>query len=189
MKNKIFTIIALGLVCFLINSCIVTEYSCGKIETRITSLDFQVGTYRSDFFFNEPSFNFDEAGIQIEIAKSIMEEACNEETFTPIPQIIESITISSSSTVYSGGVVYPAGEALNDLFKLFTSGQEYSIPEFIAAQNENPVIFYTDAGPDRIVLQLLDKPDQLISQSFSILFTFKDDETLNVIVPDFEVTN
>lgn len=189
MNNKIFPIIAHGLFCFLINSCIVTEYDCGRIETRITRLNFQVGTYRSDFFFNEPSFNFDEAGIQIEIAESIMEEPCDEETFTPVPQTIKSITITSSNTVYSRGFVYPAGEALNDLFKLFNSGQEYNIAEFIAAQNENPVIFYSDSGPDRIVLQLLDKPDQLISQSFNIIFAFTDTEMLNVIVPDFEVTN
>lgn len=189
MKKTPFQLTLFLLCGLLMNSCVEVHFSCGEIETRILELDHNVGTFSSFFFSNNSSSNFEEAAIQIEVSESILERECDEATFTPVPQLIESITITSSDNVRSGGVDYPAGESLNDLFSLHSREQSFSISDFIIAQNNDPLIFYWDSRPDSFVLQFLQKPDNSISQSFNIVISFTDSDRLSVEIPIFEVSN
>ena len=189
MKKKLNQVTLYVLCGLLINSCVEVEFDCGMIETRIIELGQSVGTFTSNFFSSNNSLNFEEAAIQIAVSESIQEKDCDEETFTPVPQIIESINITSSSNVRTGGIDYPAGESLNDLFKLHILEQSFSISDFVIAQNNDPLIFYWDSRPDSFVLQLLQKPDISINQSFNVLISFTDSEILNVEIPLFEVSN
>jgi hypothetical protein len=188
--KKILNQVTLYVLCgLLITSCVEVEFDCGMIETRIIELGQSVGTFNSNFFSSNSSLNFEEAAIQIEVLESIQEQECDEATFTPVPQIIESINITSSGNVRTGGVAYPVGESLNELFKVHILEQSFSISDFITAQNNDPLIFYWDSRPDSFVLQLLQKPDISINQSFNVLISFTDSEILSVEIPIFEVSN
>lgn len=187
MKNKLKQITLYILYSLIINSCIEVEYSCGEIATKITELNQQVGTFNSNGFSNVESSSFEDAAIKIQISDVMMEESCDEEGFTPVPQIIESINITSNTNVLSNGAEYSAGESLNELFKLYRLQQVYNISEFIVAQNNDPIIF-SETG-DQIILQLLESPDDIIDQSFNFSVTFTDSEILNILIPNFKVTN
>ena len=188
MKKKSKQIILLIFCVLVINSCTETEYSCGLIATEIIELNQQVGTFDSTNFSNDQSSNFEEAAIKIQIADVIEKEKCDEEGFTPEPQLIESINITSSSIVMSGDVEYSAGQSLNGLFKLYRLQQVYSVSEFITAQNNDPVNIFGVSGDD-IILQLLERPDATINQAFSVSFSFTDSEILNVESIIFKVDN
>ena len=189
--NKLLNQKACLVLCMILLTCcnIETEWSCGPIATRITELEHIVGTFNSGLFSKEVSTNFEEAAILVEISDFIQEEECDEYIFEPVPQIISSISITSSDEVLSGGESFLANENLNSLFQISHQNQVYSIAEFINAQNQEPLIFYSDSESDGIVLQLLNQPDQYINQPFNILFSFTDSETLNIDVPIFEVSN
>jgi hypothetical protein len=187
MKNKLNQITLYILCSLIINSCEETEYSCGEIATKITELNQQVGTFNSNGFSNIESSSFEDAAIKIQISDVMIAESCNEEGFTPVPKIIESINITSNTNVLTNGAEYSAGESLNELFKLYRLQQAYTISEFITAQNNDPAIF-SETG-DQIILQLLESPDVTIDQSFNFLVTFTDSEILNILIPNFEVSN
>lgn len=181
------------LICILtlFASCreVVTEFDCGEVETEITELSHQVGSYTSATFINNISSNFEEAAIVIYIDKYgfITETATSCFAFTPIPQLIEKISITSSNSVTIGGIEFAPGEVLNGLFKVHNQEQTYSISAFITAQNKEPSIFHVDT--DEIVLQLLTQPDATINQSLAIEITFDDLKIMTIDIPTFEVTN
>lgn len=188
MNKKLHQIAYLILSGLIINSCSETELSCGLIVTKIAELNHRVGTFTSNVFSNQNTSNFEEAAINIQIEEVIMEESCDEESFTPVPQILESINITSSISVLSGGIEYSAGESLNQLFTLYVRQQVLSISEFITTQNDDPENIFSQTG-DQIILQLLDRPDVSINQSFTVSFLFTDSEILTVDIPIFEVSN
>lgn len=161
------------------------EFDCGNVQTKIDELSHSVGTYISSVFSNNNSTNFEEAAIRIVVEEILGEPDCA--TFTPEPQIIETISITSSLDLVSGGITYSSGESLNDLFKVYNNDDLFSIAEFINSQTIEPLIFHTEA--DEIVLQLLNKPDVIINQPFEIILTFDDLENLNVEISNFEVSN
>ena len=161
------------------------DVDCGIVQTQINELSHSVGSYVSSIFSNNSSTNFEDAAIKVEIKEILGEPDCF--TFTPQPQIIETITVSSSSDLVSGGIKYSSGESLNQLFKIYNNENTYSIPEFINAQTLEPLIFHKES--DKIVLQLLNKPDVSINQSIEIALTFDDLEIQNIEILNFEVSN
>jgi hypothetical protein len=174
-------------ILMLLISCVETEYDCGEVATRIVKLNQGVGTYNSDqLFAYASSSNFDEAAILIEIIETEGRPK-NCEAYTPMPQLIESIVITSAKNVKSGGIEYLAGEGLNELFDIKNRELTFTISEFIEAQNDEPTIF--DSESDKVVFQLLEKPDLPIKQAFTIDFTFADLETFNIEIPSFEVSD
>ncbi|MEL7221724.1 MAG: hypothetical protein AAGJ93_10420 [Bacteroidota bacterium] len=175
----------------LYTSCedVEVEFDCGEVETEITELSHRVGTYTAATFTNNNSTNFEEAAIIINIDDFIIttetETSCF--AFTPIPQLLEMISITSSGNVTTDGLDFASSEELSELFKLHNKEQTYSITEFITAQNDDPTLFHS--GGDEIILQLLNQPDVAINQSFEIQFIFDDSEISNVAVSNFEVSN
>lgn len=188
---NLFSFFSITSILILTFSCkkIEVEYDCGTVDTAITELTQRVGTYTSASFENISSSNFEEAAIAIYVENftitSDTENSCF--AFTPVPQLVEKIRITSSNSVTSGGVEFASGEDLKGLFKLYNDEESYSISEFITAQNIEPLKFHTEG--DVVVLQLLSKPDTEISQSFEVELTFDDSEILTVQIPAFEVAN
>jgi hypothetical protein len=176
----------------LLISCgpeIVVDFDCGEVDTEIRELDEVVGTYNNSNFTNTSSSNFEQAAIAVNVGEveitSETETSCF--AYTALPQLIESIKITSSNTVASGGIEFLPGQDLIELFQLHSNDLTFSISEFITAQNTEPILF-GDEGAE-LFLQLLDKPDISISQSFEIEFNFTDLQIVSAEVAKFEVLN
>ncbi len=189
-----FFFLACTVIILFLTSCnkegnLVTHRNCDEVETEITDMNFQVGSYISSTFSTVASLNFEEAALSVFIEDWTFASSENGDcyTFTPLPQLIEQVNIKSSSSMTFDGVVYNPEEELNGLFKIHIDDQTYSIVEFINVQNNNPLLFH-DEG-DAIVLQLLLKPDVAIDQSLSIQFTFDDSKMIEVDVPNLKVIN
>ena len=168
---------------------IETEFDCGEVSTQITALYEDVGSYSSSIFTLNNSTNFEEAAIAVYVEDFIIssETETNCFAFTALPQLIENIRITSSASITSGGTVFGPGQNVMNLFKLINQEQTYSIPDFIEAQNDDPIIYHMDG--DNIILQLLNQPDEAINQSFEIELRFTDTKVLSIEIPSFEVSN
>jgi hypothetical protein len=188
-------------------SCI--EENCGNftpLEARIKELSSSVGTFYSDVFSDVNSTDFHQAAIQIRIINMEYSEitaaiskpkfsfinaayACSPPDPEPT-QTIDSISITSESPVYSQKRVFSTGESLNELFtitEIYYSKAPASIAEFIENQKSDLWLFgYTGAS---IVLQLKDKPDSTINQTFTIDFKFSDAKAINIKSQALEVDN
>ena len=174
----------------LFTSCRVeVEYDCGVVETEIVDLSQDVGRYVDSTFTNESSTNFEEAAIAIYVNNLtiITETETSCFAFTADPQLIEKVKITSSETVTSGGLEFAPDTDLIELFMVHTSEGLFSIAEFIMEQNELPQLFHREG--DKLFLQLLNKPQVAIDQSFVVEVTFDDAKTLNVEIPSFVVSN
>ncbi len=196
MKIGLVQYLLLGILSclFVFTSCndddgLVTHRNCGEVETEITDMDYQVGSYISSSFSDAHSINFEEAAISIFIEDwtftSDEDRDCY--TFTPLPQSIEEIKIKSSSSVTFEGVEYNPEEELNGLFIIHDNEQDYSVMEFISIQNNEPLIFHDE--DDELVFQLLTKPDVAIDQPLNIEFSFNDSKVLQIEISNFEVMN
>lgn len=173
----------------VLNSCdfprVEVEYDCGEVVTKIVELSHQIGSYENEMFSNFDNSNFEIAAVLIEISNQSGIPDCF--AFTPLPQVMETIILTSNADVSSGGNLYAAGEDITDLFEIHQTGQSYTVAEFISAHINDPLIFHSD--DQRLVLQLLNKPDEAIDQDFDILFVFDDGAMLNVPIPNLEVAN
>ncbi len=187
LKHSIFFLLSGCILVF--NSCdfprVEVEYDCGDVATQITELRSIIGSYENDQFSNFDNANFDIAAILIEVADQSGVPDCF--AFTPLPQLVETMVLTSDADVSSGGVLYPAGENLHTLFEIRLADETYTVADFILAHQTDPLIFHSD--DHRMILQLLNKPDEAIDQNFDILFEFDDGAMLNVAIPSFVVTN
>ena len=161
------------------------DKDCGTVPTEISELSHSVGSYTSFSFSNDSSTNFEEAAIRLMITSISGEPDCF--SFTPEPQIMESITITSSLNLLSGGISYSSGESLNELFKIYNEKESFSVADFINAQTAEPLRFHQEA--DQIVLQLLNEPDTTIDQPIEIVLKFDDSKVINVEILNFQVFN
>ncbi len=168
---------------------VIGEFDCGPVETEILEMRDRVGSYTANNFTSSSSTDFEVAAFATYVNnfRIITQTEKNCLSYTSIPQLIESMTITSANTVTSGGVEFTPNEDLNALFKLHYLKQTYSVSAFITAQNEGSVMF-GDEG-DEIVLQLLNQPDATINQPFAIQLTFDDLKVINIEIPTFEVIN
>lgn len=177
----------------LISSCTSqpdhVDWDCGEVETEITALDYRIGSYTASGWSNEYSTDFELATIGLFIKDFMIitetERSCA--SYNPLPQHIEKIMITSSESVSSGGIEYLQGDDISELFSLLSSGQLYSVSDFIVAQNEDPLLFYED-GQEKY-FRLLARPDAYINQPITILLTFDNTKTLGVEIPKFEVSD
>jgi hypothetical protein len=165
------------------------EYDCGEVDTAITAINHEIGSYVFDDFISTQSTNYEEAAIELEVENftitSTTETSCF--SFISVPQVIDSISISSTSSVSIANVVYNSGDELNALFKIHSRGQTFdTVLEFIEEHKENPTIFSVQS--DRIVLQLLSKPTAEINQEITIVISFDDLTSYTIEVPSFQVS-
>lgn len=181
---------------------------CGgftPLEARITELTPIVGTYGSSGFSTSITNEFDQAAINIsitnmdysEISQSVKRSfslmssahACSPPQPEPT-QSINTITITSESSVYFGGQEYLKGEDLSDLFKVIDysrSEDQITVKEFVNLQNNDLWILGYDGA--YVVFQLTDKPDNTINQKFIFTFEFSDSEKFEIETSDFEVNS
>ncbi|MDA9774124.1 hypothetical protein N9B82_04130 [Saprospiraceae bacterium] len=175
----------------LFTSCreVVVEYDCGVVETEMAELNASVGKYIDSIFTNDISTNFEEAAIAIYVDGTtiITETETSCFSFTADPQLIEKVKITSSESVTTGGLTFAADTDLIELFEVHTIEGLFSISEFIMKQNDLPQIFHIEG--DKLILQLLNKPDVAIDQSFIFELTFDDAKTLDIEIPSFIVSN
>lgn len=163
------------------------DWDCGEVETEITALNYRIGSYISSGWNSEVSTDFELAtiGLFIEDFMITTETETSCFSYQALPQYIEKIIITSSESVSSGSIEYQEGEDISQLFSLLSSGQLYSVTDFIAAHNEDPLLFYEDG--QEIYFRLFAKPDISINQAINILMTFDDAKTLGVEILKFEV--
>lgn len=188
--NPILCVLFITVFTFF-TSCreVIVEYDCGVVETEMVELNASVGKYLDSIFTNDISTNFEEAAIAIYVDGTtiITETETSCFSFTADPQLIENVKITSSESVTSGGLTFAADTDLIELFKVHTSEGLFSFSEFIMEQNDLPQIFHLEG--DKLILQLLNKPDVAIDQSFIFELTFDDAKTLNIEIPSFVVSN
>lgn len=168
---------------------LVTHRICDEVETEITAINYQVGSYNSSSFSNINSSDFAEAAISmyIEDWTFTADEDGDCYTFTALPQSLAEINIKSSSSMTFDGVVYDPEDELIGLFKIYSNGQAYTAAEFVNIQNDEPSRF--DDENDEVIFQLLNKPDVAIDQPLVIHFTFDDSKIFEIEIPKFEVMN
>jgi len=174
---------------FFISSCdrprVEVEFDCGEVITKIVELDQRQGSYENDQFSNVTNSSFELAAILIEITSMSGVPDCF--AFTALPQVIESLTIRSDLNVVSAGTLYTSGTNLSELFEVHLEDQSYSIENFINAHADDPLIFHSD--DQRMVLQLIDKPDEVIDQSFDVSFNFDDGEVKILTISNLIISN
>lgn len=193
MKKLIHLLSSATILCMLTlyASCkkVEVEFDCGDVETEITELSHRVGSYTASTFNNSSSSDFEEAAIVINVENIsiITETETSCFAFAPIPQLIETISITSADNITSGGVEFAPGQNVNELFIIHNQAQTYSVSAFIAAQNNEPTLFHIEE--DEFVLQLLNQPDVAINQVVDIQLTFDDSKIFSIEVVGFEVSN
>ncbi len=179
----------IALFIFGATSCkeVVVEYDCGEVDTEIVSIHQAIGSFQDSMFNTNIALEYDQAAIRLLVDEyhivTPTEHSCF--SFTPLPQRIENIEISSSEAFQFGGTTYAAGDNLIDAFQIYSDKQWYSIANFIAAHQNEPVIFHGDE--DQIILQLHAAPDITFSQNFSLRFNFDDGAHITVQIPLFSV--
>ncbi len=188
MKDLLLVAILVGLA--FLTSCekVEAEFDCGTADTQIAEISHRIGTYTDSTFTNLNTTNFEEAAFEItveQVSGGPDREGCF--AWTPNPEKIQAINLTSTTSLFSGGMEFSANENLNDLFKLHLDNNTYSILEFIQLHSEDPFVFHSE--DDKIVFKLLEKPDIAINQPFSIEIIFDNDETLLVEIASFEVSN
>lgn len=208
MKRTLVLILILAITNIQI-SCIKDDnYGCGggtnTTKATISELSSSVGTFTKSGFSDAISNEYDVAAIRITISSMNRSKisALHNNSFSfinsayacspaePAPtQAIESIIITSESSVFSQGKEYPKGENLIELFKVGYSyyNDGLTVNEFIERQNSDLWIFgYLGADA---VFQLTSQPDSSINQSFTFLFEFSDSVKISIQTPTFEVKN
>lgn len=152
MKRNLVLIVVIAVTNIPI-SCI--EDDCGgftPLEARISELTPFVGSYSSSGFSTANTTEYERAAINITINNMEYSEishvfkrpfsltnsayACSPPDPEPT-QTINSIIITSESTVYSGGQEYKSGDNLIDIFKVtgFSySDEETTVDQFIERQ-------------------------------------------------------
>ena len=106
---------------------------------------------------------------------------------SPLPeptQAIESMVITSESTVYAQGNEFLPGEQLNELFII---NGNLTIAEYSTKQKSDIELFGNIGSS--INLQLLEQPDSTINQTFTFDIKFSDLSEMVVISEVFEVNN
>lgn len=181
-------------------SCIDECGPFSPMESKITELYVLVGSLTSTGFIETKSTDFDLAAIQIgiadldytEVKASIAQPrfffintaiACSPRLPEPT-QAIESIVITSESTVYAQGKEFLPGEPLNELFKI---NGNHMIVEYISKQN-NDIELFGNIGSS-INFQLLGQPDSTINQTFTFDINFSDLSEIIIRTEVFEVSN
>mgnify|MGYP003634892761 CR=1 FL=1 len=181
-------------------SCVDDCGPSNPMESKITELYVLVGSLTSSGFITTKSTDFELAAIQIRIADLDYTEvmafiarprfsfinaaiACSPRLPEPT-QAIESMVITSESTVYAQGNEFLPGEQLNELFKI---NGNLTIAEYITKQKSNIELFGNIGSS--INLQLLEQPDSTINQTFTFDIKFSDLSEMVVISEVFEVNN
>lgn len=169
-------------------------------SSKITELYVLVGSLTSTGFIETKSTDFDLATIQIgiadldytEVMASIAQPgfsfintaiACSPRLPEPT-QAIESIVITSESTVYAQGNEFLPGEQLNELFKI---NGNLRIAEYTKKQNSDIELFGNIGSS--INFQLLRQPDSTINQTFTFDIKFSDLSEMIIKTEVFEVSN
>ncbi len=102
-------------------------------------------------------------------------------------QILQTIEIISSNSIFMGGVEFEPGSSLNDLFKVNDSYYEdLTVDVYLDNQLEEEWKRF-GANSNFIGFRLSDKPDISISQEFTFTFTFDDGLEYQVLTPIFTV--
>lgn len=187
IRTKTYLIIISIFTLFISCKRVEVEIDCGEVETSINALEYSVGSFDSLVFYNFIVTNFEQAAIKINIEEYTIETKQSCFAFTSLPQIIDKLSITSSSSLMSGGDTYSNGEELNELFILHLKEKSYTIVEFLNLHMADPTIFHSD--DQTFVLQLLNKPDSEINQSLHIQLTFDDAQIVELTIPSFTVDN
>ena len=181
-------------------SCVDDCGPFNPLESKITELYVLVGSLTSSGFITTKSTDFELAAIQIGIADLDYTEvmasiarprfsfinaaiACSPRLPEPT-QAIESMVITSESTVYAQGHEFLPGEQLNELFKI--NGNQ-TIAEYITKQ-KNDIGLFGNIG-STINFQLLEQPDSTINQTFTFDIQFSDLSEMVIRTDVFEVSN
>lgn len=181
-------------------SCVDDCGPFSPMESKITELYVLVGSLTSTGFIETKSTDFDLAAIQIgiadldytEVMASIAQPrfsfintamACSPRLPEPT-QAIESIVITSESTVYAQGNEFLPGEQLNELFKI---NGNLRIAEYTKKQNSDIELFGNIGSS--INFQLSGQPDSTINQTFTFDIKFSDLSEMIIKTEVFEVNN
>ena len=202
MKKQTFTLLIIAVVTHVPIAC-VTDPGNSSLGTRITEVIAQVGRYTSSAFDFSISTNYEQAAIRISVTEvdyfeisqsrgnsfSLITVAQAREPAPPEPtQTINSLEITASHPIYTGGNTFNSGDDLASLFKV--TGRflnDGTIDQFIERQNNEPWIFGEEGS--QIIFQLLDQPDSTINQTLTFTFDFSDGEIIELESPIFEVEN
>ncbi len=187
MKPYILTLLSIySIISFLSCRQVEVEFDCDEVDTQITEIDHEVGTFVFPSFMNSISFNYEQAAISIVIEgfeiTSDTETSCF--AFTPLPQVLESIRIASPEIIESKGMTFDANSDISELFKIQHEEDSYSINDFIIAHQNAPTIFHMEG--DELIFQLQEAPDAFINQAFTIEFIFTDSNSIVAEIPLFQ---
>ena len=179
-------------LCLGLFVCLSLPFACGpgcedeNNLTTVTELSVSFGPYSPNFRSRE-SVPFDSAAFSVSI-EEVVEEAVAFSDFqgfspvlmaescayiTSLKYNLEAINITSSAAITIGGQVYEAGANLNALFAatLPYGPIEQSISTFIDEINTDSFEF--SARGSNMFLQLVQRPDQELRQTFTFEYVFE----------------
>lgn len=102
----------------------------------------------------------------------------------PEVQLLSQISITSTISVFFGGIEYQPNDNLNDLFVIQYFGA-YTVQELVDFQHNNPYILANQS--DDIIFQFVSKPDITVNQKFTFTLTFDDGLEYQTVTPLFTV--
>ncbi len=168
-------------------SCFPPPCDGDQLFSTITEMEVALGRFGPSGFELISSTDFTIATIQLRVVVATYESAeiilprnlglvsptyaCSPPPPEPT-QALDAITIVATDSIFLGDTGLPPNSDITDFFAVLDEGRKFSVPAFVAAQNEDPWLFGQEM--DHLLFQLRNAPNRPIRQPLIISCSFDD---------------